>query len=436
MEVEQHPSSARRLKILWISHLVPYPPKGGVLMRSYHLVNELARYHDVDVFALNQKRLLGAYFPDLATGLAAARQHLGTFLRRFEIGDIPSESQRWGRYLRALTSLVRSTPYSINWLESVAARRQIDKWLADGDYDAVHFDTISLAVYRHRGIHCPTVMDHHNIESHMMFRRASQEPHPLKRWYYGQEARRLLAFEKKNLRRFNAHIVCSEDDKQRLLEIDPSLHVTVVPNGIALQPNPKPRQPVQPPRLLFIGGLDWYPNQDAIHFFIDSLWENIKAAIPGVEMHIVGKNPSERIKQTAARDPQFKVHGYVDDISDFYAQALAYVCPIRDGGGTKLKVLDALAHRLPIVAHPLACEGIEVVEGDEVLLAETGAQFAAQILRLTDPALNRAMGEKGGDLIYRKYNFHAIGVAFSNLLRNLVAVAERPGERGNSQRQA
>lgn len=426
MEVEQHPSSARRLKILWISHLVPYPPKGGVLMRSYNLVNELARYHDVDVFALNQKRLLRNYFPDLASGIAAARQHLGAIVRRFAIGDIPSERTRWGRYVRALTSLLRSTPYSINWLESADARRQIDQWLADGDYDAVHFDTISLAVYHHRGIRCPTVMDHHNIESHMMFRRADQEPHPFKRWYYRQEARRLLAFEKKMMRRFDAHIVCSEDDRLRLLEIDPTLRVQVVPNGIALQPDPKPRQPVQPPRLLFIGGLDWYPNQDAIHFFIDSLWDTIKAKIPGVEMHVVGKNPSARIAETAARDPQFKVHGYVDDISDFYAQALAYVCPIRDGGGTKLKVLDALAHQLPIVAHPLACEGIEVVDGEEVFLARTADEFAAGILRLADPALNRAMGEKGGDLIQRKYNFHAIGVAFSNLIRSLVDGPRRP----------
>lgn len=421
MEVEQHPSSARRLKILWISHLIPYPPKGGVLMRSYNLVNELARYHDVDVFALNQKRLLGNYFPDLASGIAAARQHLGAILRRFEIGDIPSEQARWGRYLRALTSLVRSTPYSINWLESAQAQRQIDQWLADGEYDAVHFDTISLAVYHRDTIRCPTVMDHHNIESHMMFRRASQESHPLKRWYYGQEARRLLAFEKKMMRRFDAHIVCSADDRLRLLEIDPTLRVQVVPNGIALRPDPKPRQPVQPPRLLFIGGLDWYPNQDAMHFFIDSLWATIKARIPGVEMHVVGKNPSAHIAATAAADPQFKVHGYVDDITGFYAEALAYVCPIRDGGGTKLKVLDALAHRLPIVAHPLACEGIEVIDGEEVLLAETADQFAAQIARLADPELNRTMGEKGGALIERKYNFHAIGIALSDLFRDLVA---------------
>jgi polysaccharide biosynthesis protein PslH len=426
MEVEQYPPSERRLKILWISHLVPYPPKGGVLMRSYHLVHELARHHDVDVFALNQSRLLRAYFPDLATGIAAAREHLGSFLRRFEIGEIPSEKRRWGRYLRALTSLVRSKPYSINWLESWGARRQIERWLADGDYDAVHFDTISLAVYHHRGIRCPTVMDHHNIESHMMFRRAEQEPHRLKRWYYRQEARRLLAYEKKMLRRFSAHIVCSEDDRQRLLEIDPCLQVQVVPNGIALQPNPKPRQPVQPPRLLFIGGLDWYPNQDAMHFFIDSLWDEIKATIPGVEMHVVGKNPSGRIAETAARDPQFKVHGYVDDITDFYAQALAYVCPIRDGGGTKLKVLDALAHELPIVAHPLACEGIEVVEGTHVFMAQTAADFAAGIRRLQDAELNRAMGKRGGELIRDKYNFRTIGVDLSNLFRSLVAAA-RPG---------
>lgn len=426
MEVEQLPPSARRLKILWISHLVPYPPKGGVLMRSYHLVNELARYHDVDVVALNQQRLLRGYFPDVATGLEAARRHLGTFLRRFAVEEIPSETRRWGRYARALTSLFRSTPYSINWLESAAMRRQIDRWLADGDYDAVHFDTISLAVYDRPDLRCPTVMDHHNIESHMMERRADKETQPLKRWYYRQEARRLLAFEKRMLRRFSAHIVCSEDDRQRLLDIDPTLRVQVVPNGIAVRPEPQPRHPVQPPRLLFIGGLDWYPNRDAVHFIIDELWEPIKAALPGIEMHIVGKNPSAKIQETAARDPQFRVHGFVDDISGFYADATAYLCPIRDGGGTKLKVLDALAHNLPIVAHPLACEGIEATEGEQVFLAETPADFVEKILRLTDPALNRAMGDKGGALIREKYNFQSIGRELSQLFERLCAAAAQP----------
>lgn len=411
----------RRLRILWISHLVPYPPKGGVLMRSYNLIREIAKHHDVDLFALNQPRLLRNYFPDAATGLAAAREHFSTFIRRFAVAELPSESHQWSRHLRALTSLLRSTPYSINWLESAEAAAQIHQWMQDGDYDVVHYDTISLAVYHRSDLTRATSMDHHNIESHMMLRRSTQEKNLLKRWYFGQEARRLLAFEKRVLRRFSTHITCSRDDCERLLEIDPTLDASVVPNGIAMQSAPAARNPTQPPQLLFIGGLDWYPNQDAVHYIIDSLWDKIKAAIPGVQMHIVGKNPSPKIRETAARDPQFKVHGFVDDISSFYANALAYLCPIRDGGGTKLKVLDALAHRLPVVAHPLACEGIEAVDGEHVLLAQTPDEFVAQILKLTDPALNEAMGIKDEELIAQKYDFAAIGLQFSDTLQRLAA---------------
>jgi glycosyltransferase involved in cell wall biosynthesis len=420
MEVDfEKKTGVRRLKVLWISHLVPYPPKGGVLMRSYNLLHEVAKHHDVDVFALNQKRLLGSYFPDVATGLKAAREHLSTFIKRFAVEEIPTEERRWGRQLQALSSLFRSTPYSINWLESEPARREIAQWIKTSNYDVVHFDTISLAIYRPADIKCPTVMDHHNIESHMMLRRAMKEKIFLRRWYFRQEAQRLLAFEKKFLHKFTAHIVCSEDDRERVLEIDSTLDATVIPNGIALQPYPIVRQPLQPPRLLFIGGLSWYPNQDAVHFIIDELWEKIKIAIPGIEMHIIGKNPSSKIMQAAADDPQFKVHGYVDDISIFYAQALAYLCPIRDGGGTKLKILDALAHKVPVVAHPLACEGIDAIDGEQVLLAETPEAFVEKILALQNAALNEKIGQSGFELIQDKYDFQAIGLNLSNLFHAL-----------------
>ncbi|HSB97401.1 MAG TPA: glycosyltransferase family 4 protein [Spongiibacteraceae bacterium] len=388
-------------------------------MRSYNLLHELAKHHDVDVFALNQKRLLGSYFPSVAAGIKAANEHLGAFINRFAVEEIPTEERRWGRQLQALTSLFRRTPYSINWLESESARRQIAQWIQTSNYDAVHFDTISLAIFLPPEIKCPTVMDHHNIESHMMLRRALKEENFLRRWYFRQEANRLLAFEKKFLRKFTAHIVCSDDDRERILEIDSELDVAVIPNGIALEPYPVTRNPVQPPRLLFIGGLSWYPNQDAVHYIIDELWERIKIAIPNIEMHIVGKNPSPKIVQTAANDPQFKVHGYVEDISEFYSQALAYLCPIRDGGGTKLKILDALAHKLPVVAHPLACEGIEAIDGKHVLLAETPEAFVEKILLLQNPALNAEIGESGAELIKERYDFQAIGLNLSNLFHGI-----------------
>lgn len=401
----------KRLKILWLSHLVPYPPKSGVLMRSYHLLRELARYHDVDLFAFNQSRQLRSHFTSVEEGLSAAQSHFSEFLRRMHVEPIPSESGRWGQQWLALSSLLRPDPYTINWLKSQRARHSLANWMSEASYDLVHFDTISLAPYFGSLIRCATALDHHNIESHMMLRRASLERSRLKRLYFWQEGMRLLRYERKYLHRFTGHIVCSEDDRHRLLEVDGNIDVKVVPNGVAMPSNIPVRRPAkQPPRLLFIGGLDWYPNADAVHFLLDSIWPIIKARIPDVQIDIIGKNPSARMRDHASRDPNIRVHGFVDDISRYYAEATVYVCPIRDGGGTKLKVIDALAHRVPLVGWPAACEGLSLRHGTDALIADTPEAFAAATFQIVEsPDLGDRLGDAGYESVRNRFDFSRIG---------------------------
>lgn len=416
-----------RLKVLWLSHLVPYPPKSGVLMRSYHLLRELARYHEIDLFAFNQSRQLRSHFGTQHEGLSVARAHFGEFVRRFHVEPIPSESGRWGQQWLALSSLVRTDPYTINWLKSRTARHSLAAWLSDTSYDLVHFDTISLAPYFSSLIRCPTALDHHNIESHMMLRRASLEKSRLKRIYFQQEGIRLLRYERRHLKRFSGHIVCSEDDRLRLLEVDPNIDVKVVPNGVVMPSDPPQRRPaMQPPRLLFIGGLDWYPNADAVHFLLDSIWPLIKARIPDVQIDIIGKNPSARMREHASLDPSVRVHGFVDDISKYYAEATVYVCPIRDGGGTKLKVIDALAHRVPLVAWPAACEGLSLRDDADALIADTAEAFAQSTVRIVQsPQLGERLGNAGYESVRNRFDFSRIGQTLAHYYADVTKKSAR-----------
>lgn len=404
--------SPARLKILWLSHLIPYPPKSGVLMRSYHLVHELAKHHDVDLFAFNQSRQLKSHFPDTEIGLTTIRDHFRTFIDRFHIEPIPSESRSLGRQMLALGSLFRPDTYTINWLKSRPAREALAGWLREKNYDLIHFDTISLAPYLPLDIRCPVAMDHHNIESHMMLRRASHETHALKKWYFFQEGDRLVKYERKNLPRFDAHIVCSVEDQQRLLELDRSLTVKVVPNGILVKPERPRRNPQhKPPKLLFIGGLDWYPNADAVHFFLDDIWPLIVRELPLAEIDIIGKNPTEKIRAYAGKDSRVHIHGFVDNITHYYEQAAVYVCPIRDGGGTKLKVLDALVHRVPLVGFPAACEGLALEDDVHVKIASTPAVFAEKTLSLIrSPGKSQELGDAGYDVVKNEFDVRLIGL--------------------------
>src|SRR5579863_230655 len=195
------------MKVLWFSHLVPYPEAGlGVLQRSYHLVRELSRVHEVYLLAFVQRKIIKDLLGDVDEGLEQARKHLGHYCARVEFLPIPSDSSRSRRMWLAARSLMGAQPYTIRWLRSDVARRVAIDWDASIDFDVVHFDTLSLAPYRRIFARAAKSLDHHNIESDMMLRRARIEEHPLKRLYFWQEGLRLRRYERRVCPLFDLNI--------------------------------------------------------------------------------------------------------------------------------------------------------------------------------------------------------------------------------------
>ena len=402
------------MNILWFSHLVPYPPTGlGVLQRSYNLVRELARVHRVHLLAFVQSAPLRDLMGDVDAGLARAREHLGSFCEQVQFLPIPSERRRHGQARLAFKSLFTRDPYTINWLKSGEARSVAAEWNRRVDFDVVHFDTLSLAPYLDVFAGRTLSLDHHNIESHMMLRRAEIESHPLRRLYYRQEGHRLLAYEKFACPRFDLNITCSALDSERLQKVSPGLNIAEIPNGVDtdyFKPSGSGLTDEEPLSMVFAGNMSWYPNSAAMLFFAEHVWPKLKVTLPGATMHVVGANAPAALTVLAERDPHFKVHGFVPDARAVVGPAASYVCPIMDGGGTKLKVLDALAMGKPLVAHPVACEGIDVRDGETVVFARDPQQFVAEIVSLLkDPARRAAMSQAARALAETKYSYASIG---------------------------
>lgn len=404
------------MKILWLSHLVPYPPKGGVLQRAYYLLREAAKYHELDLLAFHQPNLMRPLVPSLEEGVEQSKSVLGEFCNEVVIVDIESEKQFLGNYRLALKSLFTNDPFNINWLKSEEFSNSLQQLLASNDYDLVHLDTVSLLPYFKYVNQIPTVLDHHNIESHMLLRRADNENNFLKKWYFRQEGLRLEKFEKNYCPQVSLNITCSEIDKQRLNFISPNSRVEVVPNVVDVDYF-DPGDLVSKQRsIVFIGTLSWYPNVEAVRFIANELWPVLKAAIPDIRADIIGSSPPADITQVSEQDADFHVHGYVDDILPFMKRAAVYVCPINDGGGTKLKILDAMSMSMAIVAHPLACEGIAVEVGKNVFFAETADDYVHSIKQLIeneDVLLN--MGAEARKLVVSNYSSTQIGKALSKL---------------------
>ena len=410
------------MNVLWLSHLVPYPPKGGVLQRSYNLVRELARHHDVSLLAFVQGEPLRASFGNLEEGLVAANSALSEFCSHVAFVPIPCEQRTWGRHRLALRSLVSADPYTINWLKSGPYRQRLDHLLQDMQPDLVHFDTISLAAYRGQVGSLPTILDHHNIESHMMLRRADKETNPLAAAYFRQEGHRLARYEQAECAQFSLNITCSSLDSTRLRELVPAASVDDVPNGVDVGYF-RPAGSVEvPASIIFAGTLSWYPNRQAVDFLAREIWPRLKAAAPKSSVDIVGANPPAELLELGRRDPDFRVHGFVDDVRTYLDRASVYVCPSTDGGGTKLKILDALAMGKAIVADPIACEGIDVTDGVDVVFASRPEEYVSAIRRLfSDREERMRLGENARRLAEAKYAFSMIGEKLARLVREAVS---------------
>jgi glycosyltransferase involved in cell wall biosynthesis len=281
----------------------------------------------------------------------------------------------------------------------------------------VHFDTIGLAPYRDLSAGLPATLTHHNIESHMMLRRADNAGNSLARAYFREEGRRLQELERQVAPRFAAHITCSDLDRQRLQEIVPAANTVVVPNGVDCDYFASEGRPVRPGSLVFVGTMNWYPNVQAMVYFLREIWPGLKARVPAVTLDIAGSNPPESLVQMARSLPDVTVHGYLPDVRPLIDSAAIFVCPIRDGGGTKLKILDAFAMKKCVVAHPIACEGIEVTAGKDVVLASTPAEFILEIESLLGDAQRRsALAGAARSLVETRYSYREIGARFNETL--------------------
>jgi glycosyltransferase involved in cell wall biosynthesis len=295
--------------------------------------------------------------------------------------------------------------------------RRLAALLAEQAFDVVHFDTISLAVYRDLVNGLRTVLTHHNVESHMVLRRAEHETNPLKRHYLRREGRRLAAYERRMCGRFDVNVTCSALDSERLAEVAPGVRTVEVPNGVDLDYFRPEGGRETPGRLIFAGRLSAYANRRAARYIVKEIWPRVRERVPGASLDIVGADPPPEATELARDDPRVRVPGFVDDVRPYLDGAEVYVCPITDGGGTKLKVLDALAMGKAIVAHPIACEGIEVRDGESVVMATTPDKFVARIAGLLeDPARRRAVGAAGRWLVEERYSYATIGRRMADVL--------------------
>lgn len=415
------PEEPDQMKLLWLTHAIPYPPKAGFLSRTYNLLREVRRRHEVDLISFIQEPWIRTHFRNLEEGIEESRRALGSICRRVTFLPIDRMRLPWGKHMTALSALLTGKTYTTTWLISAPGGRAIAEEMRSNRYDLVHFDTIGLAPYRDLTTRIPAILTHHNIESHMMMRRADNARNTGARAYFRLEGRRLEAFERLIAPTYAAHITCSELDTARLRPIVNGATVVTIPNGVDCDFFKTGHASTRPNSAVFVGTMNWYPNIDAMQLFLREIWPQLRARVPDATMDIAGSNPPEDLVRLARSLPGVTVHGYLPDVRPLIDSAAVFVCPIRDGGGTKLKILDAFAMRKCVVAHPIACEGIDVTAGTDVVLASTPDEFVSQICRLFANERERVdIGNAARQLVEQHYSFRQVGERLNATIEDVV----------------
>jgi polysaccharide biosynthesis protein PslH len=386
------------MRILFITDRIPYPAVSGNLQRTYHLAKRFAHSHELW----------------LAAPLNSAQDGAGvTHMRSFCHKVITGTRQR-RHPLQHVPGLVRyvaeGKPWEYLFEHCEELFQQIQEITATTAFDVIHIEPSYMGLYLEAiapGATSRKILTFHNIESNLFAQLARVDPSPVSRWRAWAHSAALRRWEATYTARYDDCITVSAEDRQILEQIHPGLRVKVSPNGVdttALQPLPAAEADAG---LVFVGSMNYSACVDAAIFFHREILPQIRRQQPDVELWFVGRDPAPEVQRLAS--DTVHVTGWVESVEPFYRRSRVCIVPLRAGGGTRLKILEAMALGRPVVSTAKGCEGISVIDGEHLFIADTPEEFADKTLHLLeDPGLRQKMVQNARNLVTTNYDWDAI----------------------------
>lgn len=393
------------MRILWVKAGKLLPVDTGGKIRSFNLLRQLASGHDVTLLSYYGGR---------------RDQQYETALRDTFSKAVPVHTGAWdgstaARVLDYARRSLSPAPYAVAKFADDSVKRMIAGWDASAAFDVSVCDFLSASLNFPDERRIPTVLFQHNVESILWRRQADTERHPVRRRIFAREADKMTRYERRTVGAFEHIIAVSDTDRRTMLEMAPDARISVVPTGVDTAAfRPASRERPRAPIVLFLGSMDWEPNIDGVRYFVSEVWPRVVDAVPAARFHIVGRNPPPAIRALASS--QVEVTGRVPSVQEHLSRAAAVVVPLRIGGGTRLKIYEAMAAAKAVVSTSIGAEGLDVTDGRDIILADTPETFAGGVVRLLSDAAVRARFEDAALAVASRYDWSCVGESFAKVL--------------------
>lgn len=394
------------MRVLFVAGDCPFPPDSGGTLRTYNLLKRVCEIHEITLVAPSKPGV------DLNTAFAG---------RLKQVVMVPTPPRTLTGTLCALASRL---PYIVRAHENPAMDAAVEQALQDQAFDLIHCDNISAVPSIPADAPLPKVFNAHNIEAAIWERYLREERRPWMTPVMSSQLEKVRAYEAQLCHLFNACVAVSEQDRIQMRRYG-FKQTRIVANGVDLDYYEPLSDPVEP-HLTFVGSLDWRPNQDGLRWFLESIWPLIQAGAPRARMSVVGRRPPKWARQFCSRHGA-RLCADAPDVRPHLAEASVVVVPLRIGGGSRLKILEAMAAGKPVISTSIGAEGLNVRNDEHILIADSPEDFAHITVRLLNDAGRReALGCAGRRLVEAQYGWDAIAAELDAAWKMTAALRTEP----------
>lgn len=408
------------MHILWVKSELLHPLDKGGRIRTYEMLRRLRDHHRVTYLALDD-------------GTTTAEQRERALEYCDDLVLVPwrrAPLRGWRRAMAIARNVFSSLPFALAPYRAAAMTRAIRDRCAAGEdrADVVVCDFLVPALNVPEGLPCPVVLFQHNVEAMIWERRTRVAGNPVTRLYMGEQWRRMRRVEREQCLRFDHVIAVSPEDAATFREQYGVERVSSVPTGVDTDFfRPSGAVPRAPGTIVFTGSMDWMPNEDGMVWFFEEVLPRIEQAAPDATLTIVGRNPTARVRALADGRPRVTVTGTVADVRPYLESASVVVVPLRVGGGTRIKIYEAMGMERAVVSTTIGAEGLDVADGRHLVLADDPAAFADAVVALLQaPGRAAEIGQAAAAHVRTHFGWASVAEQFAACCLSAASRPERP----------